>query len=825
MVTSGAARVHTGTTPVIPPADVDAFIRRYGPPYEPGGDTYHRDPLVVHGRYSKTSALYNAHSYHTKVPPDAIKPYLEHYTRPGEIVLDPFCGSGMTGLACLLTGRHAVLSDLSPAAIHIAYNYCTPVAVGDLRRAWSRIEREVASEFRWLYGTTCDRCHGPATIQFMVWSDVFACPACLGDIVLWDAAVVRDRLGLEFDPPLSGLTPAAAGWRPALAGAVPPKHDGKPRQRGDVLERFPCPLCGDELKKPDCQYQRSEPVLTCYECDGPCRPKRHERAPTQAERHRIAEIAGLEPPYWVPDVPFEPTREMWRGIHRDQGISSVRDFWTARNLWALATLWARASVVEDERVCRALRFVLTSTFNRSSKTTRFLFGKGGNSSMNGTLYVGAFTCENNLLRLASRKWDDVYRGFLEQVLFQNSRACVVQSSAATLHDIPDDTVDYIFTDPPFGSNIFYSDCSLLWEAWLGHLTSESEEAVWNKSRKPGQGGKILDDYRLLMEQSFAEMYRVLKPGRWATVIFSNSDDRVWEAIQAAAQKAGFGAARSGSLDKVQRSFKGVRGAKRQENVLTKDVVMNLLKPVSRSSAHAASGIADPAEYVHELLAAYLANLSRQEGVDPHQRSTQALYDHAITTLLASGRSTAGIGLAFVQSVAQEHFKQADGLWYRRGDRVAGDRPQMDIVDERSAVVWLEQRLSAAPATEAELSADFHAATTGGAVIAGGLERLLRENFVCDPQTRLWRVPGALERDALNDTAAAQRRRQVQRVAQGAGDGMTPLELLELAEEALRREMYSEASRIADRIHAPDLGPAQRERFAAVRAVIGAFVDD
>src|SRR6185312_12918343 len=112
------------------------------------------------------------------------------------------------------------------------------------------------------------------------------------------------------------------------------------------------------------------------------------------------------------------------------------------------------------------------------------------------------------------------------------------------------SVDYIFTDPPFGSNIFYADCSLLWEVWLDDLTDESKEAVWNKSKGEDVGGKSLEGYGGLMEQSFAEMYRVLKPGRWATVVFSNSDDRVWHAIQVAAQKAGFAVAGAGTLDKM-----------------------------------------------------------------------------------------------------------------------------------------------------------------------------------------------------------------------------------------------------------------------------------
>ncbi len=49
--------------------------------------------------FHRNSAAYNVHPYHTKVPPEAILPLLKHYTRPGDVILDPFAGTGMTGVA------------------------------------------------------------------------------------------------------------------------------------------------------------------------------------------------------------------------------------------------------------------------------------------------------------------------------------------------------------------------------------------------------------------------------------------------------------------------------------------------------------------------------------------------------------------------------------------------------------------------------------------------------------------------------------------------------------------------------------------------------
>ena len=92
---------------------------------------------------SKTSVYQRAHSYHTKVPPDAIVPFFKAFTRPGDTVYDPFCGSGMTGIAALLADRNALLSDVSIAAVHIARNYTRPCDPSAFSKALKVVERNM----------------------------------------------------------------------------------------------------------------------------------------------------------------------------------------------------------------------------------------------------------------------------------------------------------------------------------------------------------------------------------------------------------------------------------------------------------------------------------------------------------------------------------------------------------------------------------------------------------------------------------------------------------------------------------------------------------
>src|SRR5436309_5869946 len=114
-------------------------------------------------RAGKNTAVYNAHSYSTKVPYQAIVPFIARFTKPGDLVLDPFCGSGMTGVAAILLGRRARLSDIAPAAIHIASNYVTPCDARAFLSEARRVRSEAEAELSRLYETLCDRCRGAAT--------------------------------------------------------------------------------------------------------------------------------------------------------------------------------------------------------------------------------------------------------------------------------------------------------------------------------------------------------------------------------------------------------------------------------------------------------------------------------------------------------------------------------------------------------------------------------------------------------------------------------------------------------------------------------------
>ena len=118
-----------------------------------------------------------------------------------------------------------------------------------------------------------------------------------------------------------------------------------------------------------------------------------------------------------------------------------------------------------------------------------------------------------------------------------------------------DSMDYIFIDPPFGDNLTYGELNFVAESFHKIFTNMECEAIISKHQKKG-----LNEYRQLMLNCFKETYRILKPGHWITIEFSNTQTSVWNSIQSALSSAGFIVANVAALDKQQGSYNAVTNA-------------------------------------------------------------------------------------------------------------------------------------------------------------------------------------------------------------------------------------------------------------------------
>jgi DNA modification methylase len=602
------------------------------------------EPFRAEVRAGKNTQIYNVHSYSTKVPYQAILPFIAHFTQPGEVVLDPFCGSGMTGVASLLLGRSAILVDIAPAAVHIASNYTTACDAGTLTREAQRILATIETQVSDLYATRCDRCGGPATIEYSVWSDVFECPTCHGEISYWHAAVDL--------------------------------------KAGSVRPLFNCLTCSTSVGKRDLTWTRSAPVSTKYSCKAAC-GRLTERPITAPELELSRRVERERIVDWYPSTPFGSEREMWRKSHEVMGITSIDGFYTRRNLRTLAALWREIQGVADTRLRSALSFAFTGIVNRASRRYQWN-AKRPTNVQTGTLYIASLNYEWNVLSLFRRKFRDVLTYYRSHPMFPE-KARVTKGSATDLHGIEDSSVDYVFTDPPFGANIYYADCALLWESWLGEYTDDRQEIVIHRKRRE-HGGNSLADYQRLMTQSFVRVCQVLKPGRAASVVFHSSDPQVWRAIQEGVRDAGLELVNTTALDKGQPSIKGLKGQRGEERVAAVDVILNLRKPASARAVLESPHIDDLKALLVETLAAHLRSLPDRIAAQPdtfsrEMRRTQYLHSLAVRTVLDQQIPMKDVSYGYVEELCREHFDLRGEYWYLAGDPAPSEEAPAQLVLE------------------------------------------------------------------------------------------------------------------------------------------------
>jgi hypothetical protein len=225
-----------------------------------------------------------------------------------------------------------------------------------------------------------------------------------------------------------------------------------------------------------------------------------------------------------------------------KGLTDVSRFLSKRNLAVFSDLWGRVSAAPDLAVRNICRAALTSIFTTISERQGYFGGGGG---MSGNFYMPIVRMEKNPYDALRRRLSGMaaVRKALEGGAARGE--CIVSTQSATsLAQIPDNSIDYVFTDPPFGSNIIYSELNVLLEAWLQVRTDPRPEAVIDESRSRGA-----QDYFALVSRCFSEYFRVLKPGRWLTVEFHNTRAEVWNGFQEVLGRCGFVVQQAAVLNK------------------------------------------------------------------------------------------------------------------------------------------------------------------------------------------------------------------------------------------------------------------------------------
>ncbi|WP_367396044.1 DNA methyltransferase [Pantoea sp. Ep11b] len=458
----------------------------------------------------KNTYTYDAHTYHTKVPPQGIAQVINKYLPSGGLVFDPFSGSGMTGVAALATGNDVILNEISPAASFISDRFTSRCEAAILDAAVKKVLSNLKALRNSLYTTKCRCCQKDTEILYTIWSYKVKCYCCSHEFILWDES----------------------------------RSYGNNVKEHKFLKEFPCPKCKETVKKSKLERTSAVPVILGYKC---CSKKISEVELTENDLNLIKSInKNLDECQFIPDYDLPDGVNLSQPKRR--GLTNVKDFYTNRNLLAMSKIWEEINKVDDDNLSAFLGFIFTSLYKRVTKLSEYRFWGGSGNTAN--FNVPYIFNEANVFTTFERKARSVI-DHLESTVKSYSGRCVVNTGSATeLNILPDNSVDLIFTDPPFGANINYSEMNIIWESWLGEFTQIENEAIVNKSQN-----KNADTYQKLITESLSECYRVLRDDHWMILVFMNSSKDIWDRIRNSILDAGFKIERVDIFDKQHGTFK------------------------------------------------------------------------------------------------------------------------------------------------------------------------------------------------------------------------------------------------------------------------------
>jgi len=701
-------------------------------------EPYHREPFAFDVSEGKQDPIYKVHAYHTKVPPRAIVRYILHYTRPGDIVLDAFCGSGMTGVAAQLCGtqdisfrakveaewktthnqklewgaRYAILCDLSPVATSIAANYNLPLNADEFERTALELIESARQATRHLYSVDTTK----PPLNYAVWSQIFSCPQC---------STKLNFMELAFQP-----------------------------KEKKVKNSFACPFCGRELTKRDLdkylesEYDPLRQSLHRHVVHELYLVSRGERRHSKLERATASDFELLKRSVDHPlprSVPFLrlPLERMYHGSRLGpKGIEYVHDLYFRRQLITLAEIWSRTADISSPRLRSGLRFLIDQAFLSASRLSRY----PQLSPLGGVYYLPSMIAENEPLGWLESKLPRLV-SFFASAITKLGQVIISTNSASQIPGLPDNSIDYVFTDPPFGENIFYSDLNFVVEAWYGVFTAVDAEAIVDKPKHKG-----LREYKQMMYQAFQEYHRVLKPGHWITVVFHNSNNAVWNAIQEAMLEAGFIVADVRTLDKQQHSYRQATS-----NAVKQDLIISAYKPLDEleNKLRTVAGDSETAwDFVSEHLKYLPVFISHEGEIEIiRERQPHLLYDRMVAAHVQRGLTIPLDFGDFLRGLYARYLER-DGMFFLPEQAASYDRERVRaskveqlalfVSDEKSALQWLRRELDSnqggGPKTYADIQPKFLRELHQVRYEAlPELRKLLEDNFLCDKQGR-WYIP-------------------------------------------------------------------------------------
>ena len=491
----------------------------------------------------RSGFYYNLFSYPTKISPETIGLYIATHTEPGQKVVDMFGGSGSTAIGAMLCSsptdnmikaatemkltpvwgnRDVDIYDISTFGTFATKVMSSRINAKEFKKYAEEFILKANEKLNWIYESR-DEEGNIGKIRHIVWSDICTCPKCNTEDSYYNIFVSLDPVTFVKRGKCNNC-----------------EFEGSSEQFAKSKETY-----FDTITQTnEVRYVR-KPVLIY----GSCGKTKWKKLPSAEDLRLIEDIEKLDLSEIIKKELF--LGDLYRsGYH--YGIKYLHQFYTKRNFYVLTELWSLTEEYSDE-IRDALRLLILS-YNQSHATlmSRVVAKKNQKDfvvtgAQSGVLYISNLPLEKNILIGVERKIKSFFEAF--KILEDTGGEVNVYNQSSETQLIANESVDYLFTDPPFGDFIPYSEINQLNELWLEKQTNKKNEAIISKSQ-----GKTLEKYSDILLNIFMEAHRVLRKKGKITMVFHSSSKAIWNQILEIIKSSDFNIEASTLLLKNQTSF-------------------------------------------------------------------------------------------------------------------------------------------------------------------------------------------------------------------------------------------------------------------------------
>ena len=621
------------------------------------------DPIRASVKAKGHTPQYQMHKYFARRPYNVFQNLIRHYSEEGDIVLDCFCGGGVTVFESLALNRKVIGVDINPLATFITEMQIQQVDTEKLQQFFDTFLSECRSAYADLYRYSA----GKTSVEqeWMEWVYEVTCPEC-GSLI---------RLTEEYK---------ISNGKYRCPNPTCPSNQ---REKTGVVRTKCAPVRSVPLRL---KYKKNDGTVGIHVLE-------------EAEKRYVLQNAG---PYDIPagakqvdfDIPHNWDR-WYEDCLPQKGVNRFSDLFTERNYYINTMIFQKIMALEPSQFRDLLYFAFSSSLRYTNKMSRVTenWENGNPTCMDKHAYwlPNAYV-ECNILDKLKDRMAAVIKGlkYTAKMLptkkekaetfaeLQAEKDYMILTRSSDALPIPDESVSVVITDPPYGSNVQYGELSSFWNVWyqqyrgLDQFIYKEKEAVSNR-KSCYEGAKDAEFYGGMLQKVYTEACRVLQPGGYLVFTFNNKDINVWVQLLKAVVKAGFYLPEDGVIyqDFIQ-EYKNTSHLKYSGNIHG-DFIYSFRKGALPDMDVPAENFAEAAKtIVQECLRSMYAVRSEYTTTELYEKIYGSLINVIMKFVCQNEENqVAGIeelSKTFIDDLLGKNLELRDGKWSRKEGAVFAD---------------------------------------------------------------------------------------------------------------------------------------------------------